>query len=247
MPTSYNGWPASSDPAAIGVQSFRPRNVSFPSGVKQGDVATVFGYLVHQLHSRVEPIMTDPGCWGYYYRANVNDPSTLSCHGSGTAIDYNAPKHPNGVGGTWTDRQKAEIKKILTELDNVVRVLWGYDEMHFEIRGSREQVAIAARKVRAGSIGTPTPTGENMALDAAAQEYIATKLNETESQIMGAVRAEIAAAVQTITGGTRVRDGAGNVIDPDPSNISEADSFTKIEVAQKALDAKLNQILAKLG
>ena len=37
------------------------------------------------------------GCWGYEFRANVNNPSQLSCHASGTAIDYNANRHPNGT------------------------------------------------------------------------------------------------------------------------------------------------------
>lgn len=248
MATSYNGWPASSDRSSIGVTNFFPvSDVQFPAGVKSGDVAVVMGYLVKALHTRVEPIMTDPGCWGHYYRANVNNPDSISCHGSGTAIDYNAPKHPNGVSGTWSAAQYAEITKILNELENVVRMLKGYDEMHFEIRGTYADVKRVADKIRTNTLGNLDNTGDDMAWSDADKNYLAQKLNESESQIMGAVRLELDELRLTITGGRRVRDAAGNVIDPDPVNISNADAFTKIEVAQKALDAKLNQILAKLG
>jgi len=75
--------------------------------------------------------------WGYNYRANVNNPSTLSCHSSGTAVDYNAPNHPNGASGTFTNEQVATIRDILVEVGGAVQ--WGgdytgtTDEMHFEI------------------------------------------------------------------------------------------------------------------
>jgi hypothetical protein len=88
--------------------------------------------------------------WGYAYRANVNNPNTLSCHASGTAIDYNATRHPNGRRGTFTLTQVAEIRRILAEVDGVVR--WGGafvgtpDEMHFEvIKGAGDVARVAAR------------------------------------------------------------------------------------------------------
>lgn len=34
MPTSYNGWPASPDPAAINVGPFKVARRRFPAGVK---------------------------------------------------------------------------------------------------------------------------------------------------------------------------------------------------------------------
>lgn len=244
MAKSYNGWPASSDRSVIGVVNFYPvSSVQFPAGVKGGDVHVVLGWLVKALHTRVEPIMVEPGCWGHVYRSNVNNPDTLSCHASGTAIDYNAPKHPNGVGGTWTSAQYAEITKILNQLENVVRMLKGYDEMHFEIRGSYSDVKRVADKIRAGTLGTGSTTGADMALTDADKTYIAQKLNESEAQIMGAIRAELAEAVHTITGGVRVRDANGNFVDQDNQNIAETDSYTKLEV----LERKLNAIAAKVG
>jgi hypothetical protein len=136
---SYNGWPTSQDPAAIGIdRDFEVAGVEFPGGVRGGDVAAVLGYVFGEMHKRVEPLV--PGwCWGYTYKANVNNPSQMSCHASGTAGDYNAPNHPNGTstgpggGGGWTGAQYAEINAILAEVDHAVDWLSGNDPMHFEI------------------------------------------------------------------------------------------------------------------
>ncbi len=162
MATSYNGWPASRYPSAIGINAnWAPLGHRFPAGIKGGDVETVFTHLVHQLHNRVEPIQWyAPGDeWGYNYRVNVNNPSSLSCHASGTAIDYNATRHPNGRRGTFTSAQVRAIREIQGELGGVIK--WGGDfggtpdEMHFEINASAAKVAEVARRLRAG--GPPPP------------------------------------------------------------------------------------------
>jgi hypothetical protein len=162
--TSYNGWPANSDRSAIGVDpKATGAGVMFPGGIKGGDVATVLGYVADQLHARVEPVSensdgTGYGCWGYTYKQNVNNPSSLSCHASGTAIDWIAPSHPNGQGGTFTDSQVATIYAILDEVQGGVDWLEGYDEMHFEIAVSAGTLAgIAATLPSGGGGGTPTP------------------------------------------------------------------------------------------
>jgi hypothetical protein len=154
MTVSYNGWTASQAPAAIGVAPFIVNGVPFPGGVRSGDVAAVFRYLVEQFARRVEGLIT-PGCWGYYYKQSANSAALLSCHSSGTAIDINAPRHPNGKRGTFTAAQVAQIRAILAELSGVV--YWGGDawgdgtpdEMHFEIQSgvTAAQVAAAARKL----------------------------------------------------------------------------------------------------
>lgn len=134
---SYNGWPASPDKNAINIQPFGDAvGLPFPGGVRGGDVTTVLGYVCVSLHNRVEACVAGWD-WGYTYRANVNNPNTLSCHASGTAVDYNAPLHPNGASGTFTAEQRATIYDILAEVQGGVQ--WGgdytgtIDEMHFEI------------------------------------------------------------------------------------------------------------------
>jgi hypothetical protein len=162
MESSYNGWPASPDPAAIGVdKSFLVAGVAFPGGVKAGDVATVLGYVADQFHRRVEPLVQG-WCWGYNYRAATNSPDSLSCHSSGTALDVNAPDHPDGASGTFSDAQVATIRTILAEAGDVVvsGMDWS-DDMHFEIDATAAQVAAAAEVIRLeGPVSPGAPTDE---------------------------------------------------------------------------------------
>lgn len=157
MPTSYNGWEASPDKDAIGIAPFGDNaGYPFPGGVRSGDVATVLGYVATQLHLRVEPAI-DGSLWGYDYRANVNNPSTLSCHSSGTAIDWNAVDHANGAHGTWTDAQVGEVRRILDEVQGAVQ--WGedytgtIDGMHFEIIVDAGTLAQVAASLPGGTTG----------------------------------------------------------------------------------------------
>jgi hypothetical protein len=154
MTTSYNGWPASRDASAIGIKPFVVAERSFPGGVKGGDVATVLRYVAAQYHVFVESLYfgdINKDDWGYSYRPNVNNPSELSCHASGTAIDVNADQHPNGVRRTHSYAQVRQIRRIIRECGYGVR--WGgdfptADEMHFEIHGTRTAIATIARRLR---------------------------------------------------------------------------------------------------
>jgi D-alanyl-D-alanine carboxypeptidase len=151
---SYNGWPASDSAGAIGVDTkWTINGITAPGGIKSGDVETVMTYVFDALDTRVEEAV--PGWnWGWTYKANVNNPSQLSNHASATAFDYNAPYHPNGGAKYegWSDAEVAEIRKILAEVENVVR--WGADyngtkdSMHFEINDDAGEVARVAAKIR---------------------------------------------------------------------------------------------------
>jgi hypothetical protein len=153
MATSQNGWPASGDRRAIGVQVFEVDGVSFPGGVRAGDVATVLGHVMTRFHNEVEPLKAG-WCWGWAYRA-VRAGSSLSNHASGTAVDANAPRHPLGVSGTFTPKQRDRIRDILQSVNGTVR--WGgnyagrKDEMHFEINAGVHAVAVVAARLRAAA------------------------------------------------------------------------------------------------
>jgi hypothetical protein len=155
-----NGWPASSDPAQIGIDAaFAPSGVHFPGGVKAGDVATVLGYVATGINLTVERLVNG-WCWGYEYRPNRNSPGELSTHSAGISVDVNAPNHPNNAFNTWTPSQVSEIRRILRATSGVV--LWGRDwtgtkdEMHFEIGASPARVKAAAAKLRPAQ---PPPQG----------------------------------------------------------------------------------------
>lgn len=148
MVNSQNGWPASADRADIAVEPFKVGSVEFPGGVRAGAVAAILAYVVREFHARVEPLV-EGWCWGWSFRT-VAGSATVSNHGSGTAVDVNAPRHPLGAIGTFTATQKRVIRAILKEVDGAVR--WGgdytgrKDEMHFEINTDMAGVdRVAAR------------------------------------------------------------------------------------------------------
>ena len=154
MSTSYNGWHASPSlstrPLVVAGESF------VPGVLDDNDVYTVLRYVAEEMHKRVEPIVRSDwhqmDDWGFSYRASTGDDNALSCHASGTAIDYNATRHPYNVSPrvNFSQAQIDEIHKILGEVGVVV---WGGDwntpdAMHFEISGTKAQVATAADRIR---------------------------------------------------------------------------------------------------
>ena len=152
MATSQNGWPIITDPDLLDERPVA--GVTFPNGVRLGDVATVLHYLAEQFHERVEHLHAG-WCWGWYIR-RIEGSTAYSNHSSGTAIDLNAPDHPLGASGTFTAAQEARIGAILLELEGVVR--WGgrysgrKDEMHFEIIKGAAVVSAVANKIRSQSM-----------------------------------------------------------------------------------------------
>lgn len=169
METSYNGWTASPRAADFGgITPLIYKGESFAPGVRSGDVHTVFSWLVLDLDAHVEPVYA-PGFhaaddWGYSYRQNRNA-NNLSCHASGTAIDYNATRHPNGKRNTFSPQQIATIRNLL-KVNYRSLIRWGGDftgtpdEMHFEVIGTPGQVATLVRDVVAfGGAGGLVPNG----------------------------------------------------------------------------------------
>lgn len=154
MAVSQNGWRAN-DRSLVASYAIPGGKIA----LRKGDVATVLVYVANRFHSEVEPLKW-PGVWGYAER-KVRGGSSLSNHASGTAADFNAPAHWLGASGTFSGRQVAAIRRILRDLEGVVR--WGgdysrrKDEMHFEINASSARVRAVARKIRAGE--KPGPSG----------------------------------------------------------------------------------------
>ncbi len=161
MPTSQNGWTASA--------TLKTRVIEPVKGVRlrvrdDDDVAYALGWVVAQWHKRVEPVtgkVADD--WGFAYRANVNSPSSLSNHASGTAVDINATQNPNGVSLTrvMTKAQAAEVREIVAEFDGALR--WGgdyrstVDAMHVEVNVSKAKLAAAVKRHKAAHGAKPDP------------------------------------------------------------------------------------------
>jgi len=140
--TSPNGWPASEDRKAIGIQSFAIRGTSLKIACAK-DVAPILVAFCKEFHELVEPI--DQGQlddWGYAFRMTRGSDKVLSNHSSGTALDLNALKHPLGKSNTFNKEQCNIITLLITKYG----LAWGghykkrKDEMHFEIKMDKEQV-----------------------------------------------------------------------------------------------------------
>lgn len=165
-----NGFQAGATKAAAGIVplTLDGTGVSFPGGVKGGDVHTILGYVALQWHLRIHPL--HPGwCWGWNYRPVRGSAATLSEHSAGCAIDLDAPLHPLSKRGTLSAAQVLELRAILREVDNTVR--WGGDfsrpdEMHLEMAPgySNERRANVAARIRGmgGSFPTATSPAANV-------------------------------------------------------------------------------------
>jgi hypothetical protein len=180
---SQNGWTASPD---LALRPLVVNGIAFAPGIRDDDdVETVLRHVMEQFAARVEPLKS-PGCWGWSYRANRNDPNSLSNHASGTAVDANAPAHPNGVPTqqTFTLRQRGEVRAILAEVDNAVR--WGGDythtpdAMHFEINVDAATLHAVAEHLRGNDV---TPDDIEKVAERAAELVLASKVGKDETTV----------------------------------------------------------------
>lgn len=114
MKRSENGWPASKDPAAIGVvirtvvPGVRPVRVRVANAV-----APLFVAALKEWHKRVEKL--EPGeCQGYAYREiRGGSDGTLSNHSSATAVDVWPSRHPqNDADGNLSKEQQKAVLEI---------------------------------------------------------------------------------------------------------------------------------------
>lgn len=174
MATSQNGYSASPH---LTLRPLVVNGVAFAPGIRDSDdVETVLRYVAEQYAARVEPLRS-PGCWGWSYRPNKNDPNALSNHASGTAIDINAPTHPNGVptARTFSPAQIAEVHRILAEVERAVR--WGGDyartpdSMHFEINVDPARLHAVADELRGDDV---TPQDKEDIADLVVARLLAT-------------------------------------------------------------------------
>jgi hypothetical protein len=135
MLKSYNGYPASKDPAEIKIKSYPVKGTDRKLKCAES-VGPLLAAFAAEFHTLIEPI--DEGTyddWGYAFRMVRGSTDRLSCHSSGTAIDLNATKHPLGKAGTFP----AEKIPMLRALAKKYGLKWGGDfksrpdGMHFEV------------------------------------------------------------------------------------------------------------------
>ena len=139
---SSNGWPASKDPAVIGVKSYPIPGTSIKIRLAE-KVAPLLIALAADWHKLVEPI--DVGTldtWGYAFRPIRGQTEKLSNHSSATAIDFSANAHPLGKADTFTLEQCKTIRALVKKYG----CGWGgdykkrLDSMHIEINLTPKEV-----------------------------------------------------------------------------------------------------------
>ncbi len=166
-----NGWPASPIPSQIGVVTLTVPSTGETVGVRE-DCAPLWLYFLRAFEAHVQPIQKSAEDtsswdeWGYFYRANRNDPSVISEHGGAAAVDINATIHPNGKRGTFTTAEVANLRAIYREINLAELVIeWGGDfhgipdEMHHQLTNlGAVRRAIARLRIRSDGTVAPLPT-----------------------------------------------------------------------------------------
>lgn len=155
MLTSYNGWPASKEPAEIGIKSYVVPGTKIKLRCAEAVAPLLIGFAA-EFHALIEPI-NEGGLddWGYAFRMVRGSTDRLSCHASGTAIDLNATQHPLGAIGTFP----ADKVPMIRALAKKYGLAWGgdyrnrKDEMHFEINVNAEKAAKLITKLGVQNAG----------------------------------------------------------------------------------------------
>jgi hypothetical protein len=150
---SQNGWPVDPPRSARTIPGTNVKVV-----VADGPAGDVLMHVLGRIDREVEDIdlrsvMGEADDWGYANRS-IRGSTAVSNHASATAVDINATRHGLGARGTFSPAAVAQIRRILADVDNVVR--WGgdytgrADEMHFEINADYAAVARVAARLSEG-------------------------------------------------------------------------------------------------
>jgi hypothetical protein len=151
---SQNGWPAYAN------TNHFTRFTAAGQGwwAANPDVAVVFTEFIERFDKEVEEVTQKKlDDWSYANRLVRGSTSVVSNHGSATAIDLNALRHPRGMHHTFSKAKAAKMRRIKNSItDNagkpVLRLGMDYtstvDDMHVEIDANAARVKQAANKIR---------------------------------------------------------------------------------------------------
>lgn len=132
---SQNGW------SVIDQENVRqwrvPGFTQVTLPLRKGPVGFILVHLALFYHEEIERLDLGYDDWGYAKR-EIAGSNTWSNHASGTAIDLNALRHPQGSVDTFTEAQADKLWSRLSRIYMPI-IRWGGtfrttpDEMHFEI------------------------------------------------------------------------------------------------------------------
>lgn len=148
---SQNGWPAKANTDTF--TRFQAAGRGWWAANK--DVAVIFTDWIEWFDNNIESVTKNDDVlddWSYANRLVRGSTSTVSNHGSATAVDINATKHPRGVENTFSSSDRKKIRAKLKDYDGAIR--WGgdytttVDDMHFEINVSAAKAKTVANDIR---------------------------------------------------------------------------------------------------
>lgn len=215
--TSQNGWTVYDDTTHYVRTAVE--GVKFWSA--NADAATVLDDFTQRFHDTIEPITLpvkeSPGYddWSYAVRPIRGQTTGYSNHGSATARDLNATRHPRGVHNTYTRAKRAALKALVDSYDGVLRHGEFYtstiDGMHVEINASPAAVKREADRIRAAKTATtkpPTKPAPEKETDVPITPTDATILWNTTNNITGQTPAGSLHEIDLRTEAANLRDRA---------------------------------------
>lgn len=123
------------------------------------DVALVLDDFTQRFHDTIEPITLPVkealgrDDWSWAVRPIRGQTTGYSNHGSATARDLNATRHPRGVHNTYSISKRARLRALVADYEGVLRhgefyVSATIDGMHVEIYADSVEVKEMANKIR---------------------------------------------------------------------------------------------------
>lgn len=255
---SQNGWPA----YAVTDNYVRAASQGFAFWAANRDVAIVLGEFIRRFDLEVEeidgPVRDD---WSYANRLVRGSTSTISNHGSATAIDLNALKHPRGVRNTFSTAQQKRMHQIRDAIADdsghpVLRLGMDFqstvDDMHVEINANATRVKEAADRIRGEDIMVTKAELEVLLLEILSQRRTVENLPVDKDVVQGrnwTLTEVLAAGDRKLDLLRREQARQATVLDGHTANqraILAAIGTLSAGLAQKASAGSINIVMLKI-
>lgn len=155
---SDNGWPGVENREDLAVSNIPGTDLHFR--LAHGGPDWILTEFARRFNLEVEslngPQLDD---WSYAWRDVRGSTVHLSTHASGTGVDLNALQHPRGVHNTFSAAKQKKLRALLKDFEDpktgIPVIKWGadfkwpstVDDMHFQIRGTAEDLARVKEKL----------------------------------------------------------------------------------------------------
>lgn len=162
--TSQNGWDVYDETSHFTRVTVEGRGF----WAANEDVAWLLADFTQRFHDTIEsinlPVAEAPGYddWSWNVRPIRGQTTGYSNHGSATAWDLNATRHPRGVHGTYSPSKRTLLRKLVDRYEGALRhgefYLGTIDGMHVEVNVNRAKVAALVARLKEEEEEMAAPT-----------------------------------------------------------------------------------------